>query len=550
MGTDSGERAFVLTIRLAAAALLIASCATVPKDYPRTESTAFQLHESTSIGKDLAGLAAQHPGESGVAIIRQGRMAFTARVALADLAEKTLDVQYFLWESDATGRILGDRLMRAADRGVRVRILIDDVNLKDRDAGIAALDAHPNVEIRLFNPFAHRGSHLLGFLTDFDRVNHRMHNKLMVMDNALAIVGGRNMSNPYFEVDPRANFRDLDIAAAGPVVRDLSRVFDRFWNGDWSVPIAALVDRPYGEADSRAHVQRTREEIAKGGYPHPLDEDVAALKSELSTLVRGFIWAPAHAVYDDPASMSDQSRRVMYTLLFQRFERLQTELLIESAYFIPLDRGVAKLKELVDRGVRVRVLTNSLASNDVIAAFAGYSKRRTALVRSGVELHELRPEPGPVRKRLFGGGSKAGLHTKAIVFDRKDVFIGSFNLDARSSAINTEAGLYVESPALAAQVIEFMNEGVDPDVSFRLELDKEGKLSLGRRGRGHAAALRQGSDVDVPAAVRRRLYPPVAGRYSALAASVLRTGRAYARAAPARLSPRFAEASRARPLST
>jgi putative cardiolipin synthase len=461
---------------LAAAVLLIASCATVPKDYPRTESTAFQFHESTRIGKELAGLAAQHPGESGVAIIRRGRPAFTARVVLADLAEQTLDVQYFLWAPDATGVILADHLLRAADRGVRVRILIDDVNLMNGDAGVAALDAHPNVEIRLFNPFPHRGSHLFGFLVDFDRVNHRMHNKLMVMDNALAIVGGRNMSDPYFEVDPRANFRDLDIAAVGPVVRDLSNVFDRFWNGAWSVPIAALVDRRYGEDDLRAHVQRMREVIAKGDYPHPLDQDVAALKSELSTLVRGFVWAPAHVVYDDPASISDPSRRVMHTLLLGRFDRVQTELLIESAYFIPLDGGVAKLKELVDRGVRIRVLTNSLASNDVIAAFAGYSKRREAMVRNGIELYELRPEPGPVRKRLFGGGSRAGLHTKAIVFDRKDVFIGSFNLDARSSAINTEAGLYVASPELAAQVIEFMNEGVDPDVSFRLQLDKEGNL--------------------------------------------------------------------------
>ena len=461
---------------LAAAVLLIASCATVPKDYPRTESTAFQFHESTLIGKELAGLAAQHPGESGVAIIRRGRPAFTARVVLADLAEQTLDVQYFLWAPDATGVILADHLLRAADRGVRVRILIDDVNLMDRDAGVAALDAHPNVEIRLFNPFPHRGSHLFGFLVDFDRVNHRMHNKLMVMDNALAIVGGRNMSDPYFEVDPRANFRDLDIAAAGPVVRDLSNVFDRFWNGAWSVPIAALVDRPYGEDDLRAHVQRTRELIAKGDYPHPLDQDVDAIKSLLSSIIRDFVWAPAHVVYDDPASISDPSRRVMHTLLLRRLDRVQTELLIESAYFIPLDSGVAKLKELVDRGVRIRVLTNSLASNDVIAAFAGYSKRREAMVRNGIELYELRPEPGPVRKRLFGGGARAGLHTKAIVFDRKDVFIGSFNLDARSSAINTEAGLYVASPELAAQVIEFMNEGVDPDASFRLQLDKEGNL--------------------------------------------------------------------------
>jgi cardiolipin synthase C len=461
---------------LAGALLLIGACATLPREYPRTESMAFQAHESTAVGKDIAGLAAQHPGESGFALIRRGRPAFTARVVLADLAQRSLDVQYFIWESDATGRILVDRLIRAADRGVRVRILVDDANLKDRDAPIAALDAHPNVEIRLFNPFAHRGSRIFGFVTDFDRVNHRMHNKLMVMDNALAIVGGRNMSNPYFEVDASANFRDLDIAAVGPVVRDLSKVFDRFWNGEWSVPIAALVDRRYDEADLRDHAQRMRAAIAKGGYPHPLDQDVAALTSELATILRALVWAPGYVVFDDPASINDPSLRVMHKLLFQRFDRLQTELLIESAYFIPLDGGVAKLKELVERGVRVRILTNSLASNDVIAAFAGYASSREALIRSGVELHELRPEPGPVRKRLIGLGGRSGLHTKALVFDRKDVFIGSFNLDARSSAINTEAGLYVESPALAAQVVEYMNEGVDPDVSYQVQLDQDGKL--------------------------------------------------------------------------
>jgi putative cardiolipin synthase len=181
---------------------------------------------------------------------------------LADLAQRTLDVQYFLWERDATGRILADRLLRAADRGVRVRVLIDDVNLKDSDAAIAALDAHPNIEIRLFNPFAHRGSRLVGLIVDFDRVNHRMHNKLMVMDNAMAIVGGRNMSDPYFEVDSVANFRDLDITAGGPVVRELSKVFDRLeWR--WSVPIAALVNRPYGPTPAKVQQMRERSPKAR-----------------------------------------------------------------------------------------------------------------------------------------------------------------------------------------------------------------------------------------------------------------------------------------------
>ncbi len=308
---------------LALVLAVLAGCASLPTDYPRSSSTAMQDHESTPIGRRVAEIAAQHPGNSAFQIIRYGRPAFTARVALADLAQKTLDVQYFLWETDATGRNLVDHLVRAADRSVRVRILIDDFNLKDLDATIAALDAHPNIEVRLFNPFAHRGSHLIGFLTDFERVNHRMHNKLMVMDNAMAIVGGRNMSDPYFEVHPEFNFRDLDIAAAGPVVRDLSSVFDRFWNGSWSVPIAALVDRPYTEADLQEALKRLRENIAREPYPHPLNEDVAKLRSQLDDIVVGGIWARGQVVWDDPASINDPSLRTMRRLLVNRLERLR-----------------------------------------------------------------------------------------------------------------------------------------------------------------------------------------------------------------------------------
>lgn len=461
---------------LALSVLLVAGCAVLTKDYPRTASTAFPDHESTAIGKQIAALAAQHPGQSGFALIRRGRQAFTARVALADLAEKTLDVQYFLWERDATGRIFAEHLLRAADRGVRVRILVDDVNLEDRDDNLAALDAHPNIEIRIFNHFPHRFSQVLGFITDFNRVNSRMHNKLVVLDNALAIVGGRNMSDHYFEVDPVFNFRDLDIAAAGPVVRDLSKVFDRFWNGEWSVPAAAMVHRPYTEEDLRLLAQRTREQLAKVRYPYPLREDLAKLNAEFSTILDGFIWAPGRVVFDDPSSIHDSSVRVMQRALGNRLEQLEKEILIEAAYFIPLARGVEIAKKLVARGVRVRVVTNSLASNDVLPAFAGYSISRKDLIRAGVEIHEVRWEPGPLRQKQILQGSKTAVHTKTVVFDRKDVFIGSFNLDARSATINTEAGLYVESPVLAAQVVEYLDEGAGPEVSYRVLLDEHDEL--------------------------------------------------------------------------
>jgi len=456
---------------------VVAGCASVPQDYPRTPSTAFEDHQSTAIGQYLADIASRHPDESGFALIRYGRNAFTTRLALTDLAEHSLDLQYYIWEADITGRIFAERLVRAADRGVRVRVLLDDINLKGRDAAVAALDAHPNIEIRLFNPFAHRSMMGLDFLTDFNRVNHRMHNKIMVMDNAVAIVGGRNIGNHYFNVATDANFRDLDMAAAGPVVRDTSAVFDHFWNGEWAVPISALVSRPYTEDDLQAALKQARERIAQEDYPYPLDQDIAGLKASLTQIFDQFIWAPGVIVWDDPVDIVEEGRTTTILAgMRRRIDALEREWLIESAYLVIPERGIEVLKNLHERGVRIRILTNSLASNDVIAAHAGYSNTRREMVASGVELYELRPYPGPVSKELVSGSSKAALHTKAMVFDRRDVFIGSFNLDPRSSDINTEAGLYVQSPELAEQVIAYLNEGVRPQNSYRVQLDEEGKL--------------------------------------------------------------------------
>jgi putative cardiolipin synthase len=473
------RRLVALSGLLALASLLVAGCASLPKDVQRTSSVAIQDHENTALGRRIAKEAAGRPGQSGFSLMRYGRQAFTARIALADLAQKSIDVQYYIWEADATGRILAERLARAAERGVRVRVLIDDANLQDRDAAVASFDVHPNIEVRLFNPFAQRTAKTLGFLTDFDRVNHRMHNKLMVVDNAVAIVGGRNMSDPYFGVNPTQNFRDLDVVAVGPVVRELSKVYDRFWNGDWAVPVAALVDRPYGMDDYAATTKAVREGITASAYPWPLERDVAELESELETLYGAFVWAPGRVLWDDPASINDPGLRTMAKAIGRRFEALEREVFLETAYFVPRESGTSVAEQLRAKGIRIRVLTNSLASNDVLAAFAGYSKYRERLVAAGVELYELRPDAGPIRQRMFfgiRGGSRAGLHAKAIVFDRKDVFIGSFNMDPRSSNINTEAGLFIESPELAAQLAAHMDEGVRLDNAYRVQMDPSGRL--------------------------------------------------------------------------
>lgn len=482
----------IVGLCLALTGLLLGGCASVPKDHPRTVSSAYPDYASTAIGRYVEQAAARHPGESGFAIIRHGRQAFTTRAALTDLAEKTLDLQYYIWEQDATGRLLSERALQAADRGVRVRVLLDDMNFKGRDAVLAALDAHPNIEIRVFNPFALRGARGLEFLTNFARVNHRMHNKLLVMDNTLAIVGGRNIGNHYFQVDTQANFRDLDVAAGGPVVREISSVFDHFWNGDWAVPISVLVERAYTEKDLQAARTTIREGIAADHYPYPVDQDVAELKSVLKAEIDKFVWAPGRIVWDDPgeiAATGGTSR--LLEGLHRRLGRLDSELLIESPYFVPRDRGISRMKELHDQGVRIRVLTNSLASNDVMAAHAGYADRRRQVLESGTELYELRADAGVIKKRLAFFGAKAALHAKVLVFDRKDVFIGSYNLDPRSADINTEAGLYIESPELAKQVVAWMDEGVLPENSYRVLLDKDGNLTWVTNDNGREVVYHQ-----------------------------------------------------------
>ena len=375
-----------------------------------------------------------------------GREAFIVRLALCDLAERSLDMQYYVWDGDTTGRIIIDRVMKAAARGVKVRLLIDDPYYKANDPVIAALDAHANVEIRLFNPFTSRRWSRLDFIHDFRRVNRRMHNKLMVTDNAAAIVGGRNIGDIYYGVNTIANYRDLDVLAVGPVVHDLSRVFDRYWHSRSTVPIAAIVDRAYGAADLDAILIRLRDEIAAADYPYPIGQDLDNLAAR-GVLRNNLVWALGQIIADDPDSVGrgEDSDQVV-TFIRERVARLRKELLIESPYFVLPAQAQATVKALHERKVRVRVLTNSLASNDMLAAHSGYAKTRRPLLENGMELYELRPDTDEFRSGWspLSGRSPAALHTKAMAFDREAVLIGSFNLDPRSAVINTEASLYIE----------------------------------------------------------------------------------------------------------
>ena len=454
--------------------------ATRPRpDYPRTVSTAFEDPASTRLGQFFGPAADEHPGLSGFSLLSHGREAFIVRLALADLAERSLDMQYYVWDGDTTGRIIVDRVMKAADRGVRVRLLVDDPYYKASDSVKAALDAHPNVEIRLFNPLTNRSWSALDFIVDFRRVNRRMHNKLMVADNAAAIVGGRNIGDIYYGVNTIANYRDLDVLAVGPVVRDLSGVFDRYWNSPSTVPIAAIVDRAYGAADLDAILIRLREEIAAADYPYPIDQDLDELAAQGAELRDNLVWAHGRVIADDPETIArGKESDDVVEFIRGRVAQLKEELLVESPYFVLPAGAQATVKALHERNVRVRVLTNSLASNDMLPAHSGYAKTRRRLLENGMELYELRPDTDAFRPgwSLLSGRSPAALHTKAMAFDREAVFIGSFNLDPRSAVINTEAGLYIESPELAERLTAYMATGVVPANSYRVLLDPNGEI--------------------------------------------------------------------------
>jgi cardiolipin synthase C len=461
-------------------ASLITGCASLPAPQGRIETTALTDTTSTRLGRAVAPGVAANPGMTGIHPLPNPQDAFAARVVLAGAAEKSIDAQYFLWHGDQVGTLLFEAIWRAAGRGVRVRLLIDDVNTAGLDDALAALDAHPDIEVRLYNPFSQRSARGLNFLADFTRLNHRMHNKSFTVDNQASIVGGRNIANEYFGAGPGLGFADLDVTVIGSAVRDVSRAFDLYWNSASAYPAAAFVGAPGpdGAAALEARFAANRADPVSIAYieavrASPLVRDLLDARLALE-------WTNATVVHDDPAKTLDTTQRtdvLLFPALVRTMGQPQQTLDLISPYFVPGTEGAAALAKLARGGVKVRLLTNSLAATDESAVHAGYAKHRQTLLKAGVQIFELMPtaaENTLEHTGRFGVSSSSALHAKTFSVDNRRIFVGSFNFDPRSARLNTEMGLVIDSAVLARKQGEFF-DGTVHRLAYEVRLAPDGE---------------------------------------------------------------------------
>jgi putative cardiolipin synthase len=478
----------LITVRASIAVfllVLLSACAGLPPQTDRTVTYAPENTDSTRLGAALVPQEQKHPGNSAFHLLPDGVNALIARIVLTETADRTLDLQYYIWHDDLTGRHLAAAVLKAADRGVKVRVLLDDLGTGADDRVLLAIASHPNIEIRLFNPVASRTFKLLGSALEFRRINRRMHNKSLIADNQAAILGGRNIGDEYFGASSDVAFGDLDVLTFGPVVHKVSHAFDEFWNSDAAYPIANLTGHP-AEPDALAAYRTKLDAFVAAERDTPyVAQARQRLKQTLDARDTDFAWGKATLLYDDPAKITrspDDTQGHLLTQFTALSVQPSKEVLIISPYFVPGKQGVAWMRKQTARGVRVTVLTNSLAATDVAAVHAGYQRYRRDLLDAGVRLYELKPaasEDPKEKKKSILGSSKASLHAKTYVFDRSSIFIGSMNLDPRSITLNTEIGVYCESAQIAAQVVDQLEPKLD-QIAWRIELhdDANGKKRM------------------------------------------------------------------------
>jgi len=444
-----------------AALVLAGGCAQLPERPALPAEYALPPGEGAGMDAEIAAAEAGHPGESGFRLVSEGQEAFVFRERSALRATRSLDVQTYIWHEDETGLFLAWRLLEAADRGVRVRVLMDDMDARPKNAGFGALAAHPNIQVRLFNPFASREG-FLGLvsegITDFHRINRRMHNKTWIADNRIALAGGRNLGDEYFSADEEVNFVDLDVAMIGPVVREASASFDRYWNAPVTYPMEVL-DPATVTAERLARLRALLEaqagKAAQGRYARALrgDDAIRRLAQGQISLEWSRRWVFAADDPDKVRGGADPERpSAVLAVVGPAMEAARRELTVLSPYFVPGPRATGSFVQAVEDGRNIRILTNSLAANDVAAVHGGYSRYRLALVQGGVQLWELKPVATGRTRSSFTGSSGASLHTKAFSVDGTTLFVGSFNLDPRSAFLNTEQGVLVDNAELARQL--------------------------------------------------------------------------------------------------
>ncbi|WP_163336396.1 phospholipase D family protein [Desulfopila sp. IMCC35008] len=469
----------LFTLLLTAAAFLTSSCAPLPSNVDRELSFALEDTEGTTFGRLYQKLKPENSLESGFYLLLQGLDAFTARLVLAQGAEKSIDAQYYLIHGDLTGILFLDQLIKAADRGVRVRLLIDDMDLGDYDEGLSILAQHENIELRIFNPFSRATTRLTQYMSRFGSVTRRMHNKSFTVDNQLSVVGGRNIGDEYFEADSALAFGDIDLLVMGPLVREVSNSFDLYWNNSNAYPIESLRPDLIDLTSLTAGRQLLADYLEQDATKKYLQ---ALSSSQIAKEIRNgsvtYSWATGQVLSDHPDKIKSYETTEQFSLakLINPFlKEVKSELLIFSPYFVPGKKGTKFLTDLSRSGVKVRIITNSLASTDVGLVHAGYAKYRRQLLRGGVELFEIDRELSKEERKKRGqlaGSSKSSLHAKSFVLDRKKVFIGSLNLDPRSVTENTEIGILVNSVELADLVAEVFEKVVNV-ATFKLDLQKD-----------------------------------------------------------------------------
>ncbi len=460
------------------AAIGTAGCASAPFDYPKTASSALVNTEETSLARLSAEWRAEDPGRNGFYSLVSGFDALGSRLALMERAERSLDAQYFLMKPDDAGLLFAATMLEAADRGVRVRFLLDDVFTTVDDRELMVLNEHPNIELRLFNPISRKGVYAFNYLGHFRVANRRMHNKTFTIDNQVAIVGGRNIANEYFELQKEEEFVDFDMFTAGPIVEDISASFDAYWNHELAVPLDAFYDAP-----TTGELTVAREEIDQAMQQSGDDIFTQAINTDLlrefdAGRVKPYV-ADARVIIDDPQKLLEEiseEQQIVATEIAAALDGAQEEIIVFTPYFIPGDDGVEFMRTIIDKGVRVVLVTNSLGTNNHTSVHSAYTSYRKSVLRAGVELWEARADAAQLT--LEDGTTQFDqltMHTKGILIDRRYIFVGSLNLDPRSIDINTEMGIMIDSEALAGILADQSLRSL-PEMAYRVDLDDRNRL--------------------------------------------------------------------------